>query len=78
MTDEMQEFGRRVAKLLRLMNWTAGEMAHRAGLTADQISAFVGGRAKPTFVELMLLAHACGVEPDDLVPGGLAVANDNG
>jgi transcriptional regulator with XRE-family HTH domain len=77
MTDDLQEFGRRVYKLLRLRNWTTSEMAERAGLTAKQISAFVTGQHRPTFAELMLLADACAVDPDDLMPGGAVVANDN-
>lgn len=78
MTEDLHEFGRRVGKLLLLRNWTASDMAEHAGLTADRISAFIGGHARPTLAELMLLADAGGVEPDDLVPGGISVANDNG
>ncbi len=37
------------AKLLRLRNWSTSDMAERAGLAADQISAFVDGQlARPS------------------------------
>ena len=66
-----QEFGRRLAKLIRERNWTQSDAAREASLGRDAISNYVNGHNFPTPRSLEALAAAFDVSIEDLFPNAM-------
>ena len=79
-----QEFGNRLAAELAKREWSQSDLArlvfdqtHAVGPGArgrDIISAYVLGHSLPTPPHLKLICDALGVPQEDLLPGGLTMA----
>ena len=63
-----QEFGHRLHERLLAKNMRAAELARRANLSRNNISAYVNGKSYPSAVSLQAIARALDCEPDDLLP----------
>jgi transcriptional regulator with XRE-family HTH domain len=70
--DATRQFGKRVQELMVHNGWIQSDLAERAELPRDSISAYVRGRFLPAQPNLLKLAEALGVAPEILVPGYVA------
>ena len=61
-----REFGRSLERALQLSGMTQYELADKTGISKNQISKYVRGKAMPTFYSVELMAKALGVTPNDL------------
>jgi transcriptional regulator with XRE-family HTH domain len=71
-----QEFGRRLAALMRERNWNQSDLARSAKIGRDAISTYVRGRSWPEPKSLKKLADAFQMEPQQLLPNSLMEALD--
>ena len=71
-----QEFARRVYRLMRGKGWTQSELSRRAGIPRDSISVYIRARSLPEHGNLLKLAEALGVEPDQLLANKTEAAID--
>ena len=63
-----QEFGRRLHEKLLALNMRPAELARRANLSRNNISAYINGRSYPSRTSLQAVAKALSCDPDDLLP----------
>lgn len=70
MTDKAarEQFGRRLFALMRDRGLHASELARRAGMQRNNISTYTGGRSFPSEENLIKLAQALDIKPEDLLP----------
>jgi transcriptional regulator with XRE-family HTH domain len=64
---EKEAFARRVYKLMLDKGLTQSDLARKAGLERNRISAYVRGNALPTGLSLKKLADALSIDPNDLL-----------
>lgn len=62
----LREFGRSLERALRLRGMTQYELSDKTGITKNQISKYVRGKAVPTFYNVELMAKALRITPNDL------------
>jgi transcriptional regulator with XRE-family HTH domain len=67
--DRLQQFGKRLYRLMLKKGWTQSELSRQADLPRDSISRYIRGRSEPNPQSLQNLATALDVKPDDLLPG---------
>ncbi|MFL6077704.1 MAG: helix-turn-helix domain-containing protein [Mycobacteriales bacterium] len=60
--------GRRIESARLAKRWSRNELARRLNLTAFTVWSWETGRSTPTADRLVLMAHAIGVRPGDLLP----------
>lgn len=63
-----RQFADKVYKAMIGKGWYQSELARRSGLTRDQISTYVRGKALPESESLVKLAGALDVPPEELLP----------
>lgn len=73
----LQEFSRRLYKLMLGKGWTQAELARQSGLTRDSISGYVRGNHMPTHESVKALAKALGVKAEELLPNIVESAIDD-
>lgn len=73
----LQEFSRRLYRLMLGKGWTQAELARQSGLTRDSISGYVRGNHMPTHESVKALAKALGVKPEELLPNIVQTAIDD-
>jgi transcriptional regulator with XRE-family HTH domain len=72
----MQEFSRRLYRLMLGKGWTQAELARQSGRSRDAISGYVRGNHMPTHEAATALAKALGVKVDELLPNFTQAAID--
>jgi transcriptional regulator with XRE-family HTH domain len=72
----LQEFSRRLYRLMLGKGWTQAELARQSGMTRDSISGYVRGNHMPTHDSVKNLAKALGVKPEELLPNIVETAID--
>lgn len=72
-----QEFARRLYKLMMARGWRQSELARRAGLPRDSISTYVRGKSLPSPQNLLALAKALDMKPEDILPNHMESALEN-
>ena len=74
-STEQQRIARRVGACLRAARRASAlsrnHVARSAGLTGRELTRYEHGRAIPCQRDLQALAGACGIDPDELLPGDL-------
>ena len=63
-----QEFGRRLEKFMAAKKWNQSDLARHTGMSRNNISVYINGRSYPSESNLVKLAKALGVTPDELLP----------
>lgn len=69
-----QEFGRRLHKMIAERGWNQSELARRADMKKDSISAYINAKRWPTPSSQEQLAKALGVTVDELFPNAILYA----
>lgn len=72
----LQEFSRRLYRLMLSKGWTQAELARQSGMTRDSISGYVRGNHMPTHESVKALAKALGVKPEEILPNIIESAID--
>jgi transcriptional regulator with XRE-family HTH domain len=72
----MQEFSRRLYRLMLAKGWTQAELSKQSDVSRDGISGYIRGNHMPTPRQLDKLANALGVKPDALLPNVVMTAID--
>lgn len=62
------EFGRRLYDMILARGWRQSELARRANVQRDGISSYINGKTYPSDQNLVKIARALGVKPNDLMP----------
>lgn len=74
----MQEFSRRLYRLMLAKGWTQAELARQSSVSRDGISGYIRGNHMPTHDKANSLADALGVKVDELLPNFMGDAiNDD-
>jgi transcriptional regulator with XRE-family HTH domain len=69
-----QEFGRRLEKFMAAKKWNQSDLARHTGMARNNISVYVNGKSYPSESNLVKLAKALGVTPDELLPNRAELA----
>lgn len=64
----LQEFSRRLYRLMLKKGWTQAELARQSGVSRDGVSGYIRGLHMPTHEKVNDLAKALGVKPEELLP----------
>lgn len=67
--DVQQAFANEVDRLRLSRGWTLADLADRSQLEVREIESILGGEDDVEFEAIILLAHAFGVSPGELVDG---------
>jgi transcriptional regulator with XRE-family HTH domain len=67
--DPRAEFGKRVRSLRHSLGWTLEELAEEAGMHWTYIGSVERGERNLSLINIVRLARALGVGPEDLVRG---------
>lgn len=69
-----QEFGRRLAEKLESKGWNQSDLARHAGMGRNNVSTWVNGGSYPSRPNLLKIAKALGMTPDELLPNHTELA----
>ena len=81
--DELRrDFSERLKAILFEKGWSQSDLARRcwgktqggAARGRDNVSTWMNANSLPSFKNMKVLCRVLGVEPDDLIPGGLNAA----
>ncbi len=67
--DPRAEFGRRVRRQRKDLDWTLEELAEKAGMHWTYIGSVERGERNLSLVNIVRLARALGIGPEELVRG---------
>lgn len=69
-----QEFAKRLHKLLTDRRWNQCDLARAANIGRDAVSTYIRGRSFPEGKNLLAIAEALQMRPEDLLPNTLESA----
>lgn len=64
----LRALGKRVRELRKERSYSQEKLAEHAGIHENHVRRIEGGTANPSYLVLMKLAKALGVQPSDLLP----------
>lgn len=64
---QQRQLGFRIAVLREQREWSQERLAERAGMDRRSIQRYEAGRRDPRFSDMLLIAHAFGIHPKELL-----------